>query len=175
MSAKEFYRHYTADDNYSDLSRTLINYILQYEPDHALEFGSGSGKNIAQLLDAHPENNGGFATCGLDISVNNLLVSRFRNNNDFLILGDETNLRHLCNFDVVFTVSVLDHIENVDGIIEEFKRIANKVVFLAETNDVPGKYYYPHDYESYGFEKLSYTWKSDGDGATYHIWRFVKS
>jgi hypothetical protein len=92
----------------------------------------------------------------------------------FLVLGDETHLRHLCNFDVVFTVSVLDHIEDVGGVINEFKRIANKSIYLAETNDVPGQYYYPHDYESYGFKKLDFGWKSEADGAVYNIYKWNK-
>ena len=166
--SKEFYRHYMADDNWSDLSSKLLDEVFSFLPAHALEFGSGSGKHLTALT------NMGVEGCGLDISTNNLLQSRFKNDNKFLILGDETHLRHLANFDVVFTCSVLDHIVDIDGIISEFKRIANKGILLAETNDVPAHYYYPHNYESYGFEKMNFTWKGD-DGAQYFIWKFVKS
>lgn len=91
-----------------------------------------------------------------------------------LVCSDETYLRNLVNIDVVFTCSVLDHIELVEEIIGEFKRICNKAVLLAETNDIPEKFYYPHNYESYGFKKLHFEWKSDGDGATYSIWKWIK-
>lgn len=136
------------------------------KPIHALEFGCGSGKNL-KLLE-------GVSTAGIDISFINIIKSVAKNDLTFAMFGDETHLRHLCNFDVVFTVSVLDHIENVEGIIGEFKRIANKAVFLAETNNQPGPHYFPHDYENMGFEKIDYRWQSDGDGAIYYIWKWSK-
>jgi hypothetical protein len=70
-------------------------------------------------------------------------------------------------------MSVLDHIENIDEIIMEFKRIANKI-YLAETNDQPGGFYYPHAYEAYGFDKIDFEWTSDADGAKYQIWKWSR-
>lgn len=167
--AKEFYRTYLADDGPSVLSSELVNQIEELNPAHVLEFGMGTGKNL-RMLDY------GIAVAGIDISFLNITHAIARNEIPCAILGDETHLRHLCNFDVVFTCSVLDHIEHIDGIIDEFKRIANKGIFLAETNDVPGPYYYPHDYESYGFEKIDFKWNSQsGDGADYFIWKWIKS
>ena len=166
--AKEFYKTYLADDSPSVLSWRLINEIEQCEPVHVLEFGMGTGKNL-RLFDHK------IVTAGIDVSFLNVTHAIARNEIPFSILGDETHLRHLCNFDVVFTCSVLDHIEHIDGIIEEFKRIANKGIFLAETNDAPGSYYYPHDYESLGFEKIDFQWNSQsGDGANYFIWKWIK-
>lgn len=164
--AKEFYRSYTADDNLGDLNIKLSELILDMAPAHALEFGCGSGKNLKLLK--------GIATAGIDVSFVNVIRAASKNELPFVMLGDETNLRHLCNFDVVFTVSVLDHIEHIGPIVDEFKRIANRAVFLAETNDQPGLHYFPHSYEKMGFTKLDYCWKSDGDGGKYYIWKWLK-
>lgn len=178
MQAKEYYKTYLADDKLSALSRRLFIEISKENPNHIFEFGCGTGKNI---------NHFEAVTCGMDISFLNV-THAYTKNLPFLILGDETHLRHLCNFDVVFTVSVLDHIQDISGIIDEFKRIANKAVFLAETTDTPGEFYYTHRYEDYGFEKVSqselidastrpFSWTSLpplGDGATYHIWKWRK-
>lgn len=163
MTPKQYYTNYLADDGISDLSLKMFDLIKQENPDHIFEFGMGTGKNLRMFSEC---------TAGLDISFINCIVSKARNSIPMIIVGDETNLRHLCNFDIVFTMSVLDHIEDIDGIIGEFKRIANKAIYLAETNDVPGDFYYPHDYESYGFTNVGFTWKSSSDGATYQIWKY---
>lgn len=164
---KEFYRSYIADDNLSALNARLSHVINQLKPNHVFEFGMGSGKNLKIL----PE---GVGVGGLDVSFVNVAKAHLKNDIQFVMVGDETHLRHLCNYDVVFTCSVLDHIEDIDGIVAEFIRIANKAVVIAETNDTPGDYYYPHDYEKLGFKRLDYQWVSNGDGATYHIWILEK-
>jgi 2-polyprenyl-3-methyl-5-hydroxy-6-metoxy-1,4-benzoquinol methylase len=168
MTATDFYKDYEADDNLSTLSLELITQIKCYKPRHVFDFGCGTGKHLSVL------NAAGICTGGLDISATNILTGFFRHRLPLLSLGNHTHLRHVCNFDVVTTCSVLDHIEKIEGIIGELKRIANKAVVIAETNDVPGKFYYPHDYESLGFIKTAFEWKSNGDGATYHIWKWEK-
>lgn len=170
MSPKEFYSTYVADDNTSELTDQLLNEVNKYNPVHALEFGCGSGKNLKPLQDY------GVCVTGLDISFINVIRARARNEIRNIICGDETHLRHLCNFDVVFTCSVIDHIESPEKIIQEFKRIANKAVILAETKDIVGPHYFSHKYESWGFTKVDYCWKSrEGDGASYFIWVWTKS
>lgn len=164
MTSKQFYRNYLADDNLSELNNYLIDLILLHNPQNVFEFGCGSGKNLVDF-----ERNG-IVTAGLDISPQNITVAHYRNKLPFLMIGDESHLGHLSNFDVAFTVSVLDHIEDITKIIEELKRIA-PVVFLAETNDIPAEFYYPHNYESFGFEKIDFSWIGE-DGAIYHIWKF---
>lgn len=190
QTTKEFYRNYLADDNFSDLSKKLVQVLQAEEPNHVLEFGCGTGKHLGYFNDG----------VGLDISFINITHAHVKKEASALILGDETHLRHLCNFDVVFTCSVLDHIEDISGIIGEFKRIANKSVILAETNSFEGNHYYKHDYENHGFMKVGlekiettckddseptyiyrgtpYTWQSNpqtGDGGIYHIWKWSKS
>jgi ubiquinone/menaquinone biosynthesis C-methylase UbiE len=164
MLTKDYYRSYIADDNFSDLSKALVSEVYQFNPVHVLEFGCGTGKhlNTCETL--------GICTIGIDISPMNVQKAIHKYDLPCVICADETYLRHLCNIDCVFTCSVLDHIEDIDAIIAEFKRIANKAVVLAETNDRINEHYYPHVYEAYGFKKLDYSWLSDGDGANYSIW-----
>jgi ubiquinone/menaquinone biosynthesis C-methylase UbiE len=169
MTPKQSYSLYIADDTLSPLSTNLLEEITKYSPVHVLDFGMGSGKHIDIL------NKLGICTIGIDISMMNVVRAHAKYDLPFIACGDETYLRNLCNADVVFTCSVLDHIENIDGIIGEFKRIANKAVILAETNDMPGEFYYPHDYKSYGFKELDFTWVSGGDLATYHIYKWDRS
>lgn len=167
MTPKEYYRNYLADDYASTLTTKIILLIKAEQPSHVLEFGCGTGKNI-NFLDAD-----GIPTIGIDISFMNCITAKVKYNLPCLICADETYLRNIVNCDCVFTVSVLDHIDDIDGIIGEFKRIANKAILLAETNDVPGEFYYPHDYESYDFEKLDFEWMGE-DGAKYEIWKWQK-
>lgn len=167
MHPKEFYKTYRADDKLSTLSSRLLYEISLFHPVHALEFGMGTGKHLNVL------NIDGVATIGIDISPYNVAKAIHKYDLPCAICGDETYLRNLCNLDVVFTCSVLDHIEDITGIIDEFKRIANRAVIIAETVDTPSDYYYSHDFESYGFKALSFQWKGQ-DGAVYRIWKWEK-
>lgn len=166
MSASEYYKSYLADDNISKLSKVLVDKILKTSPVSVLEFGCGTGKNL-KLIKQKKD----IKCFGIDISLIGVEYAKIKNEVDYVAVGDQDWLPRLFNIDVVFTCSVLDHIENVSGIIKEFQRIG-KHVFLAETNDVPSKYYYPHNYESFGFRKLDFEWVSDGDGSTYYIWHW---
>lgn len=165
MTPQHYYSFYEADDTLSLLSDELIRTILSFKPIAALDFGSGSGKHSAVL------NKHGVCTMALDISKVNTCIAAFKHGLPCVILGDETYLRHLANIDVVFTCSVLDHIEKVDGIIGEFKRIANKAVILAEPSiHDPEMMYFAHDYASMGFVKQDFSYASPADGNTYFIW-----
>ncbi len=149
---KAFYKQYIADDNMSELNYKLTELIMITDPRSVFELGTGTGKNL------------------LELDRNGIVIAHYRNRLPFLIVGNESHLGHLGKFDVAFTCSVLDHIQNIDVIISELKRIA-PVIFLAETNDIPAEYYYPHSYEDYGFTKLDFSWIGE-DGATYGIWKY---
>jgi ubiquinone/menaquinone biosynthesis C-methylase UbiE len=167
MTARQYYQSYIADDSLSELSEMLFIEILKYDPESVFDFGFGSGKHMNYLRSA------GVDCIGLDISAMNLVRAYGKYDLPFIAIGNEDFLKYFQNVDVVFTCSVLDHIENIDPIINEFKRIARKAIVLAETNDISGDHYYPHDYESYGFKKTDFSWIGE-DGATYHIWVFIK-
>lgn len=167
MTPKDFYRSYIADDSLSELSRELIAEVIKYTPTHVLDFGCGSGKHLSPL------NAVGICTIGIDISPMNVYKAIHKYDLPFVACGDESYLRNLCNIDVVFTCSVLDHIEDITGIIDEFKRICNKSVVIAETNALDKPLYYPHHYESYGFVTTGFEWVGE-DGQLYQIWKWNK-
>lgn len=168
MTVKQFYSTYLADDSISDLSKEVINEILKYEPVHAFEYGCGTGKHLRFLQEV------GVEAGGIDISTVNIAKAIFGHGLKNVLQGDETHLRHIANYDCVFTVSVLDHIEDVEEIIGELKRIANKSVILAETNSLNGNYYYKHNYEKFGFEKVPHFKWFGEDDAIYYIYKWEK-
>lgn len=171
MTAAQQYRTYISDDTLSPLSDRLIEEILNENPLHVLDFGSGSGKHCNIL------NRKGIVTIAIDISMMNTVRAHSKYDLPFVACTDQSYLGHFCNVDVVTTCSVLDHIEDIEQIISHFKRIANKSIIIAETNDVPSELYYPHDYEGYGFRAINFKWEStlpEGDGATYHLWKWTK-
>lgn len=156
------------------MHHVLTDTILSFKPNKVFEFGCGMGKNLQLLLDKSDQITD---ASGIDISEKNIskfLFNEASSRNGFIKTADETFLNQLNDdrFDVCFTCSVLDHIPDVIDIINNLKRLATKGVILAETNDIPGPYYYSHDYEALGFRKLNYLFKSiyRGDGALYHIW-----
>lgn len=165
--AKKFYQHYEADDNLSGLSFALRDFVMTDKPQHVFEFGCGSGKNLKLFHDL------GVVTCGMDISFMNVVNARIKHGLPFVIHGNEQHLGHIQHFDVVFTMSVLDHIELINRVVADLKGIARKALYLAETIETPGEYYYKHDYESLGFEKIKdFSWVGE-DGATYFIWKWT--
>jgi ubiquinone/menaquinone biosynthesis C-methylase UbiE len=167
MTPKEYYKTYQADDKPSELSWRLINEVKKYDPVHVLEFGCGTGKHLAAFKTIN------ICTIGIDISPMNVYKAIHKYDLPCVICSDETYLRNLCNVDVVFTCSVLDHIENIDSIIDELKRIANKAVIVAETDSIYGNHYFIHNYYEYGFDATDFEWKGE-DGGFYHIWKWEK-
>lgn len=164
IDPKQFYENYRADNTIDELDIHLVDTLLSFNPKSAFEFGSGAGKNL-QLLKSHDKD---IETCGLDISIINVMQSHL-NGVDCVIRGDERHIP-LRKFDVVFTCSVLDHIKDIYNIIGAFQAMTNKAIVLAETNSFKDNFYYKHNYEEYGFEKLDYRYTSTDDGGIYEIW-----
>lgn len=146
----------------------LVAEVLGYKPDSVFEFGSGTGKHLTLLRDLAPNAD----LCGLDISFVNITHAHDKNSLQFLIKGDERLLCRLRNFDVVITCSVLCHIPDIEQIVSELRRICNKGLLIAETTDVKGEFYYPHDYEAYGFTDTGISWLSPANKANYKIYRY---
>jgi 2-polyprenyl-3-methyl-5-hydroxy-6-metoxy-1,4-benzoquinol methylase len=167
--AKAYYRSYVANNIVSPLNEKLIEDILSFHPKSVLEFGCGVGKNLELLGDKVDEH------LGIDISATAVDIARKKNLT--VINGDERTLKTIKNHDIVFTCSVLDHIEEIDNIVSEFKRIANLAIVIAETNTKVGRFYYPHDYESLGFVKTGYVYVSNqaNEEAPYHIWHYKRN
>lgn len=166
MEAKQYYKTFKAKDQVNELNLKLIDLVKSFDPGSVLEFGCGTGKNLA-LFDKD------VLKLGIDISEHNVKVA-LNKNKVLAFCGDEKLLDHFANVDVVFTCSVLDHIEEVEDVIEQLTRIARKAVVIAETNDRVGKYYFPHPYQFYGFKQVE-TYSFTGRfGATYHLYFLTK-
>ncbi|HEX7031565.1 MAG TPA: class I SAM-dependent methyltransferase [Nitrososphaera sp.] len=166
-NAKTFYRSYIANDLILPLNERLIQDVLSYNPKSVLEFGCGVGKNLALIKDKVPN------SLGIDISAEAVELATKKGLN--VICGDENILKTIENYDVVFTCSVLDHMEYIDEIVSDLKRIANTAIVIAETNTRVGKFYYPHDYDSLGFVKTDYQYNSTQakKEAIYYIWHYT--
>lgn len=174
--AKEHYRTYEASNEILRPHYFLADQILSFKPYSVFEFGCGTGKNLKLIQKI----SGIEQIYGVDLSPSNIFFARENNKLDHCLVGDENALEHIesNSFDVVFTCSVLDHIHEISQIIQQFERIARKGIVLFETNDLIEQFYYAHNYESFGFRKLNYSYVSneaqDGDGATYEIWIYNK-
>lgn len=168
-TAKSYYRSYLANDLVLPLNERLIQDVLSYSPKSILEFGCGVGKNLALLKDRVPHH------LGIDISAEAIKIATNKGLN--AMCSDERTLKALGHYDVVFTCSVLDHIQHIESIISELKRIANVSIVIAETNTKIGRFYYPHDYESLGFDKTDYVYVSNQakEQATYYIWHYNRN
>lgn len=171
MHPKTFYSTYLANDNIYEIDQMLVTEVLKHNPDEVFDFGCGTGKNLRLIRERSrkPVN-----LCGLDLSLLNTIYARSRNDIPFVITGDEYFLCRLRAFHTSITCSVLCHIQNIDNIVEELKRLSYKNVIIAETNDVAGEYYYPHNYESYGFVDTGRDWYSEINKATYKIYKYAK-
>lgn len=175
---KDYYSTYKADDKISNLNRFLIQKIMSYNPASVFEFGCGTGKILDRIRKAYSPS---IARIGIDISEVNVNTAKLKGRGKFVLLGDETRLEEFVDWDVCFTCSVLDHIpdkKQLRFIIDNLKRIAKTAVVICETTDSPGKYYFTHDYESFGFKKTNIEYQSEktkkGGGAVYSIWVWEK-
>lgn len=166
--AKEYYQTYRADNSLGDLNKRVID-IIASNPEYQriFEFGCGTGKNLAPLHALQK------VTFGLDISPLNVMASHFTNGLPYVMLGDEYFLGHLYKFDLAFTVSVLDHIEDVESIINNLKRMSQTVILAESDHHDPSIYYWNHDYKAHNFKKMDFTW-SGNDGFNYNIWVWGK-
>jgi 2-polyprenyl-3-methyl-5-hydroxy-6-metoxy-1,4-benzoquinol methylase len=166
MEAKQFYKTFQASDKINPLNKKLIEVVNSFNPASVLDFGCGTGKNLSLISD-------NITRVGIDLSPANVKVAVDRHKLN-VYWADESILDHLTNFDVCFTCSVLDHIKNGYPVIQQLKRIANKAVILAETNDEVGEFYYPHDYDIFGFTRLDDFEFTGRYGAKYHVYQFLK-
>ncbi len=98
------------------------------------EFGCAAGRNIQYVLE-HLKLHYALDATGSGIDINQESVSWGRENLAVDVrVGDENFLEHLDDnsFDSVFTVSVLDHIPTIDGIVKNMLRLSSKFVLIVE-------------------------------------------
>ncbi|MDB5751310.1 MAG: hypothetical protein JWP65_1731 [Ramlibacter sp.] len=92
------------------------------------EFGCNAGKNLAALIEDIPD----IFVAGVDINGGAIELARSKGLN--AAMGDERSLSLFPDrcFDVVFTVSVLDHIPDASQPLIQLARMSSKAVVLLE-------------------------------------------
>ena len=145
----------------------LAQYILtEFNPTSVLEFGCGSGRNLAVLRELGDV---GLYLAGIDGNPVSVESGQSWHPTLTLTHGDENTLflRPDAEYDVAFTVSVLDHIPDPywREVYDDLKRVARKAVVLLE----PVRWVYPdfsardtveHDFTT-DTPTTDYTWAHD--------------
>jgi SAM-dependent methyltransferase len=103
--------------------------IADLEPASTLEFGCNVGRNLLGVVERVPE----VLCVGLDINANAIASGRVQTGLD-LRVGDVMDLWSFeeGQFDVVFTVSVLDHIVDIDEACQALVHCAARAVLCVE-------------------------------------------
>ena len=115
----------------------MAEQILQLKPRSVLEFGCNVGRNLLSLRNRDPS----LILQGVDINKNAVEVGR-RERGLNLLEADEAFLQRQTDgsFDVVFTVSVLDHLPHPKPVLLEMVRVAGLAVLLLEPSlELEGK------------------------------------
>lgn len=103
--------------------------IASMKPASVLEFGCNAGRNLQLLRDLLPE----ACLVGTDLNADAVNDGKAMFGLD-LRVGDDNTLHQFRDgeFDVVFTVSVLDHIPSIQQVSRELTRIAGRFLVLLE-------------------------------------------
>jgi len=151
MGWKDFYRERgVIPPQDTPLHDTLCNYVIGLEPASVFEFGCASGINLKRIIEALD-----IPVAGMDINkkcVKAAVVSGIKT-------GDEVSLSKIRNrsglamliskpkkkYDLAITCSVLCHMEDPRGALEDLQRIANQVL-ICETSETPKANFFAHNY-----------------------------
>jgi SAM-dependent methyltransferase len=111
-------------------AHTLSTVVSLLNPTSVFEFGCNAGRNLKLIAEKVPD---GVPVAGVDINEKSIRYGIEHHGLD-LHVGDETALRDYpdSRWDLVFTVSVLDHIPDCRETCRELRRIASRYVVLCE-------------------------------------------
>jgi 2-polyprenyl-3-methyl-5-hydroxy-6-metoxy-1,4-benzoquinol methylase len=107
----------------------FIKFVMRYasKKDKILDIGGGEGAYSAELKRR------GFNVVCIDINENYIRESQNRGVHSCVM--DATSLGFCAkSFDIVLLFEVLEHIEGVDSVLEEVKRVARKNVLITVPN-----------------------------------------
>ncbi len=110
-------------------AHAFVELVRDLAPASVLEFGCNVGRNLASIAEALPD-----TTCvGIDVNSEAVEAGRTATGLD-LRHGDERTLAELDpeSFDLVFTLSVLDHIPDIGEVCRELVRCARRHVVCVE-------------------------------------------
>jgi len=132
---KELAKEYWSGINFSNYklerpwSKFIATKVLEYAPKKVLEFGCNAGKNLIAIKNSDAD----VDVFGVDINCEAIKYAKEEchlnvaclDESIFSIIPDNT-------YDVVYTVSVLDHVPYPDKILSQLLRISKKGVLLLE-------------------------------------------
>jgi SAM-dependent methyltransferase len=132
VEAKRYWRDYGVRDFYKELkpwTRYLVDLVQHLQPESVLEFGCNVGRNLNAIRAVLPT----AKLVGFDINAEAVAHGREETGLD-LRVADETSLRQFETgaFDFVFTISVLDHISNIENVVAHLLHTARRHAFFLE-------------------------------------------
>ncbi len=169
VQAKQFWSGYESRSWYrrhKPWARMLRELVEELRPESVLEFGCNVGRNLLALKGAVP----GMRLVGIDINAEAIREGRQATGLD-LRLGDETMLGGFADgeFDMVFTVSVLDHLAEAEPTCAALLRCARQwACFLEVRLPVEGKVLRHFDH------KLGRVSDSTGASYSWHLERCLR-
>jgi hypothetical protein len=149
QQAKTFWAEYEVKSWYQEFkpwARLLADLVADLRPTSVLEFGCNVGRNLAAIAAANP----GVRLLGLDVNREAIELGCQMSGLD-LRCGDERTLAELepGSFDLVFTVSVIDHIADIREVCRALVRAARCWLYLLEvTLPVEGKVLKHYDHHT---------------------------
>ncbi|MBN2559392.1 MAG: methyltransferase domain-containing protein, partial [Phycisphaerae bacterium] len=138
--AKGFWADYgirTFYKDYQPWTGMLVEIVRDLQPHSILEFGCNVGRNMHALAEVFPN----IRLAGVDVNKEAVKWGREHTGMD-LRHGDERTLAGFAEgeFDLVFTVSVLDHISDIREVCQSLLRCAARnALFLEVTLPVEGR------------------------------------
>lgn len=133
--AKKFWSNYPMDSYYQNFqpqTQILLDNLSDIAFKNIFEFGCNMGRNLYFVKEFYPN----AKIYGVDVNKKAIREGRklFGFDKHVLIEGDELYLKQLKSnsFDVVFTISVLDHLPEIEKTLKNLLRIAKKRVILIE-------------------------------------------
>lgn len=163
--AKGFWQGYEIKQwykQYKPWANLLASLIRDLKPKSVLEFGCNVGRNLAYMAEAAPD----VRFTGIDVNPEAIRLGREHTGLD-LRHGDERTLLELdeAEYDLVFTVSVLDHISDIAAVCNSLIRCSAKYVYCLEVSlPVEGKVVQHFDHKAGCVRPstgASYSWHVD--------------
>ncbi len=168
-AAKGFWAAAPSNTFYQDdqpWSRLVADLVAELKVASVLEFGCNVGRNLAAIAAAP-----GQRLVGIDVNPEAIRRGRATGGLD-LRVGDEQTLAGFRDgeFDLVFTVSVLDHIPDISRLCRELVRCARRHVLCLEvTLPVEGKVLRYYDHDARTVKKSTAAWYS------WHVAKYLQS
>lgn len=141
--AKEHYTdQYHPQIKMSPINKRTYEFIDSLDIKTVFEFGCNIGRHLLKFRKM------GIKPFGIDINATSIFYARFLHKLENVDVADELSLKDIPDnsFDLVFTNSVLCHIEHIDDILKDLKRISKKHLIMVEAIKKQGIHWWEHKY-----------------------------